>query len=297
MTNVQEITVAIDDKPPFEYIISKEGEADSRIIKVGFIENNIEYKIPANTTAKIKIYKPDGNKILTDCTITDNKVVCTLSEQMLSAAGVGKGEILLYNNSSVLISATFYIKIVESVYKNHTLISDNDYFSLNKIMIETIQVRESLENAYKIAETQGEKASEAADKANTAATAASMVSCAVPLRQPMPTRNTLGVRRSVSANGSFVQNPITFPSAPCIFSTIPPGNAPLIGKSLTSGTSCSKISAATYFASGMLEMAQPFFAAQASTANLPSPSVAVVMTADAPSAAARRRARSFAPPI
>ena len=32
-----------------------------------------------------------------------------------------------------------------------------------------------------------------------------MVSCAVPLRQPMPTRNTLGVRRSVSANGSFVQ--------------------------------------------------------------------------------------------
>ena len=43
--------------------------------------------------------------------------------------------------------------------------------------------------------------------------------------------------------------------------------------------------------------AQPFFAAQASTANLPFTSVAVVMTADAPSAAARRRARSFAPPI
>ena len=178
MTNIQEITVAIDDKPPFEYIISKEGEADSRIIKVGFIENNIEYKIPANTTARIKIYKPDGNKILSDCTIADNKVVCTLSEQMLSAAGVGKGEILLYNNSSVLISATFYIKIVESVYKNHTLISDNDYFSLNKIMIETIQVRESLENAYKIAETQGEKASEAADKANTAATAANKAASA-----------------------------------------------------------------------------------------------------------------------
>ena len=76
MTNIQEITVAIDDKPPFEYIISKEGEADSRIIKVGFIENNIEYKIPANTTARIKIYKPDGNKILSDCTIADNKVVC-----------------------------------------------------------------------------------------------------------------------------------------------------------------------------------------------------------------------------
>lgn len=178
MTNIQEITVAIDDKPPFEYIISKEGEADSRIIKVGFIENNIEYKIPANTTARIKIYKPDGNKILSDCTIADNKVVCTLSEQMLSAAGVGKGEILLYNNSSVLISATFYIKIVESVYKNHTLISDNDYFSLNKIMIETIQVRETLENAYKIAETQGEKASEAADKANTAATAANTATTA-----------------------------------------------------------------------------------------------------------------------
>ena len=178
MTNVQEITVAIDDKPPFEYIISKEGEMDSRVIKVGFIENNIEYKIPANTTARIKIYKPDGNKILSDCTIADNKVVCTLSEQMLSAAGVGKGEILLYNNNSVLIGATFYIKIVESVYKNHTLISDNDYFSLNKIMIETIQVRESLENAYKIAETQGEKASEAADKANKAAATADTATAA-----------------------------------------------------------------------------------------------------------------------
>ena len=178
MTNIQEITVAIDDKPPFEYIISKEGEADSRVIKVGFIENNIEYKIPTNTTARIKIYKPDGKKILSDCTIADNKVVCTLSEQMLSAAGVGKGEILLYNNNSVLIGATFYIKIVESVYKNHTLISDNDYFSLNKIMIETIQVRESLEGAAKIAETQGNRASEAADKANKAATIADTATAA-----------------------------------------------------------------------------------------------------------------------
>ena len=178
ITNTQKIKVAIDDKPPFEYVLAKEGEITSRTIEISFIENNMDYTIPANTTARIKVFKPDGNRIIDDCQIKNNKVICTLSEQMLSAAGVGKGEILLYNGDDVLISATFYMKIVESVYKNHTLISDNDYFSLNKIMIETIQVRESLEGAAKIAETQGDRAREAADKANKAATTADTATAA-----------------------------------------------------------------------------------------------------------------------
>ena len=160
--NTQKIKVPIDGRPPFEYIVAKQGEIESRRVEITLIENNKEYTIPGNVTARVKYYKPDGHKVINDCTISQNKIIVTYTEQMLAAEGTGFAEIALYSGNSVLVSATFYTKIVPSVYEAEGLISDSEYLSLNKVLIDTTQARDAAQNA----KTNAEVATEAAIKAS-----------------------------------------------------------------------------------------------------------------------------------
>ena len=166
--NTQSIKVPIDGSPPFEYIIAKQGEISSRQVEVTLLQNNAVYTIPSDTTARVNYYKPDGNKVINDCTISDNKVIVTYTQQMLAAAGTGFAEIQLYKGDSVLISATFYTKIVESVSGADSITSDCESESFTKLLVETTQARDSAQNARAAAE----KATTAANNAANAATAA-----------------------------------------------------------------------------------------------------------------------------
>ena len=169
-SNVQQIIVPLDGSPPFEYVIAKEGDINSRIVEITLTEHDVEYVIPEAVTARVKYYKPDGETVLNDCEIKDNKVIVTYTEQMLVAAGTGYAEIVLYSDNTVLASATFYTKIVKSVYKANGLISYSEHLSLNKILIETTQARDSANAATKAAETATDNA-EAATQNTVEATA------------------------------------------------------------------------------------------------------------------------------
>lgn len=170
--NTQSIKVPIDGAPPFEYIIAKQGEISSRQVEVTLLQNNAVYTIPSGVTARVNYYKPDGNKIINDCTISNNKVIVTYTQQMLAAAGTGFAEIQLYKDDSVLISATFYTKITESVNGAGDIISDSESTSFTKLLVETTQARDGAQNAKSAAEKATTAANSAATAANNAATAA-----------------------------------------------------------------------------------------------------------------------------
>lgn len=165
LQNTQRIQIELDGNPPFEYVVVKQGEKGSRIVEVTLLENKTEFEIPSGTTAKIKYYKPDGKKTLNPCTISGNVIKVEYSEQMLAAAGTGRGEIVLYNGDNVLRSATYYTKIVETVYKENGLISDNEFLDMAESIIKVNQATDKAINA-------GESAEEAAEEANAAAQAA-----------------------------------------------------------------------------------------------------------------------------
>lgn len=165
LQNTQRIQIELDGNPPFEYVVVKQGEKGSRIVEVTLLENKTEFEIPSGTTAKIKYYKPDGKKTLNPCTISGNVIKVEYSEQMLAAAGTGRGEIVLYNGDNVLRSATYYTKIVETVYKENGLISDNEFLDMAESIIKVNQATDKAINA-------GESAEEAAGEANAAAQAA-----------------------------------------------------------------------------------------------------------------------------
>ena len=170
--NVQSIKVPIDGAPPFEYIIAKQGEISSRQVEVTLLQNNAVYTIPSGATARVNYYKPDGNKIINDCTISDNKVIVTYTQQMLAAAGTGFAEVQLYKDGSVLISASFYTKITESVNGAGTITSDSESTSFTKLLVETTQARDGAQSAKSAAEKATAAANSAATAANNAAVTA-----------------------------------------------------------------------------------------------------------------------------
>lgn len=172
LQNIQKIQIELDGNPPFEYVVVKQGEKGSRIIEVTLLENKAEFEIPSGTTAKIKYYKPDGKKVLNPCTISGNVIKVEYSEQMLAAAGTGRGEIVLYNGDNVLRSATYYTKIVETVYKENGLISDNEFLDMAESIIQVNQATDKALNAGASAEEAAEEANTAAKAANSAASSA-----------------------------------------------------------------------------------------------------------------------------
>lgn len=165
--NTQSIKVPIDGAPPFGYIIAKQGEISSRQVEVTLLQNDAVYTIPSGVKARVKYYKPDGNKVINDCAISNNKVIVTYTQQMLAAAGTGFAEIQLYNGSSVLVSATYYTKIAESVYTDD-IESTDESTSLTKLIIETEQARDSVQAARTATEKATDNANTATSNANAA---------------------------------------------------------------------------------------------------------------------------------
>ena len=172
ITITQKITIELDGKSPFEYVVMKQGDKGSRILAVSLLQNKQPYEIPTGCTARIKYYKPDGNPVLNDCTLSGNEILVTYTEQMLAAAGVGKGEIVLLKGGKELKSATYYTKIVETVYKTDGFVSDKEFLSMGTIFNDMDQAAQAATANAKIAETAATNANQAANSANSAASAA-----------------------------------------------------------------------------------------------------------------------------
>ena len=87
------------------------------------------------------------------------------------------------------------------------------------------------------------------------------------------------------------------PTGPLSPDITPGGRSPTMGKSLRRGTGPSRMAAETALAATRLPRWSPCSAAQASTANLPFTSVAVVTTGNASRCAASSSASALAPPM
>lgn len=169
ITITQKITIELDGESPFEYVVMKQGDKGSRILAVSLLQNKQPYEIPTGCTARIKYYKPDGNPVLNDCTLSGNEILVTYTEQMLAAAGVGKGEIVLLKNGKELKSATYYTKIVETVYKTEGMTSDKEFLSVAIVLNDMDQAAQKATAEAKIAEAAAATATKKAQAADTAA--------------------------------------------------------------------------------------------------------------------------------
>ena len=205
LQNVQRIQIELDGSAPFEYVVAKAGEKESRIVEVTLLENKKEFTIPAGTTAKIKYYKPDGKFVLNNARISGNVITVTYTEQMLAVSGTGRGEIVLYNGTAVLRSATYYTKITPTVYKENGLISDNEFLDMAESIIAMNKqtdkaITQNAQTATSEANTKAAAANNAAAAANKAAAACENMAKGI----NSMTDGTTGITYTIGINGGMV---------------------------------------------------------------------------------------------
>lgn len=160
----------------------KKGDT-ARSICITLMENGKPYEIFENCSAVFSAKKPDGNYILNDCIIQDNKLVYNFTPQTAIVAGAMECEVSLYDESgNQITSPRFLIVVDEIVYNGEEIVSSSEANVLKELVEEASEVTARAEEAVALAveATEGadrsaKLATDAADNANKAAASASEV--------------------------------------------------------------------------------------------------------------------------
>jgi hypothetical protein len=107
-------------------------------IVVSVFANSSAYTIPATTTARMYIKKPDSLIVYNDCTIASNKITCGLTTQATIAAGMADVEIEMTDSADSTITRTTICKldIVKSNIDGAAIESSNEFTALQTALNE-----------------------------------------------------------------------------------------------------------------------------------------------------------------
>lgn len=112
-------------------------DTNSRQLAFQLTKGGEKLIIPQNTTARCFLLKPDKTIAVTDCQIINNEIILTFTEQMTASAGIALAQIFFTNtdDSSVLTSVKFKVRIDETLISNSKIISTNEWESLTKQLL------------------------------------------------------------------------------------------------------------------------------------------------------------------
>lgn len=159
-TTAIKLDLASNNSPPTVY--AKQNDKGSRYVSVTLLENGSAYTIEAETTARIRILKPDNTAIYNTATINNGAVIAELTSQALAVEGVAIAEIGLYKDEQILTTFIFYVRIERSA------IPDSEIESRDEFTVLETAIREA-NSAVSIAETAATTANTAASGADAAA--------------------------------------------------------------------------------------------------------------------------------
>ena len=83
MKYTQDLILDLNANTAYTTIGAKQGDSNSRIIRVFITENGESYTIPVNSTAYFRLRKPDGKAVLNEAVIdyTTNSISAVLTSQ------------------------------------------------------------------------------------------------------------------------------------------------------------------------------------------------------------------------
>ena len=167
------ITVNLSGEPQLIKVPAKQGDVGSREVSIKFVDNGVIYSIPEETTARIRVTKPDGKYVFNDCTIEDNAVIAPLTAQTLAVAGDAKVDIALYQGENVLLSCSvFILAIMPRAGSDSAVESTDEFGALDSLLQQAETDIPAAHDAAQAANTAAGAANTAAEAANDAAEAA-----------------------------------------------------------------------------------------------------------------------------
>ena len=127
----------------------------ARRLYIGFTDGRKPYTIPDGCRAVFAAHKPDGNTILNDCIIENNKtVVYEFSKNTTNAEGIVGCEIRLYDiEGKELTSPQFIIVVDKKVVRDEEIsLSESESTTLDDIIRYELERRKAEEERKKLAQ-------------------------------------------------------------------------------------------------------------------------------------------------
>lgn len=134
MEFIQEISLELNSNTAYTTIGAKQGDADTRVVKVHLTQNGEDYPIPEGVSAYFRFRKPDGKAIVNRVSINDNTIFLTFSKQTLAVAGRGYGDITLQSGTEILSSVSFILIIMASPSVADEIISSSEFGYLTSVV-------------------------------------------------------------------------------------------------------------------------------------------------------------------
>lgn len=130
---IKEIELDVSGGNSYVCVTAKQSDKKTRYIKITLYENGKAFDFPEDVVARLRAEKPDGNSVLNDEMINeDRSITVELTEQILAVSGVVKAEISLYDlDGSVLTSCTFYINVISKAFSEEQIESSYEANALN----------------------------------------------------------------------------------------------------------------------------------------------------------------------
>lgn len=134
MTMVTDIQIDLYGEMQYYMASAKQGDRDTRYIRVQLMNNGNEFQIPDDVQLIANIQKPDGKFCYNECTKENNRVMVQLTNQALAAAGTAYCDIEMRSASGELIlsSAAFTIEIERSMRNENAILSSNEMTFLDR---------------------------------------------------------------------------------------------------------------------------------------------------------------------
>ena len=152
MEITKKIILNTNNDKPNNRIIIKQGCIDTIRLIVTINDKGGVLELPAGTTAKIRMLKPDKKQVLNDCEVVENNVHVLITQQMQAAAGEGKCEIILFYSGKTFTTVTFPITIEPNVHDDSQIESTSEYNALLNALVRIEDAIPKAEEAYRIAQ-------------------------------------------------------------------------------------------------------------------------------------------------
>ena len=130
MEITKKIILNTNNDRPNSRIIIKQGCIDTITLIATINDKGGVLTLPTGTTAKVRMLKPDKKQVLNDCVVDGNNIRVSITQQMQTAVGDGKCEIILFQGAKTLTTVTFPIAIEPNVHDDSQIESTPEYNTL-----------------------------------------------------------------------------------------------------------------------------------------------------------------------
>ena len=146
----QKITLDVNDTRAFTVLNAHQGDSKTRFIDITLTENGNTITLSSNYVATVKASINNKTKAVNTAVVntTNNVITVELTKTMLDTPGLLNCEVVLQDNQQFVTSATFTVKVAESVISDESAIVASQEFG--KLIDALIEIKDIEDKADRV---------------------------------------------------------------------------------------------------------------------------------------------------